>query len=513
MGCNTQPNVPNDSAVNVTELLEVAATQANGVIGIIDTCMAASAIPSMRELTDTRCCLLAAAAIGQPAYGLNMSRELTALLKAGLADSGPKLGVPEIGALLKQNVIGQTVIPLEFDGARLRGEGRLWLARNRRDASSSTVAKSPSPVAKVVERTHRLLHDWPEKLNTDHLRQALADAGIPSLARDALRSDEVLKRTLDHIVRWGAATERKRLITEFVVALAVQQEIDPAMLTEWVNDIQARVLFEDAWEKMRRAREMRRVRLIVNLRSLTGFWPEELEAYLSVDGDIRVSSQFSCGAADQRGAEAALVEAVNWAEAQDILEEFQDDIRWRLRHIDVAVPTKLLTSWHPDDVTLREGDYHVVIRWSQLLHKDQAREYRKRRRWISELQDEQLGLTVTWLDDERTGDRDSLYERLRGRRFGKAVGLDRRPGPDLVQLFLDHLLILLWPRDGQYPADQQNRVEMWRDRLPAQIIHEYHRLVSETEKDADPHLAGLRLVWADEDWLTFCGLFHQGSMP
>ena len=71
----------------------------NGVIGVIDTCMAAGAVPPMGDVLAgcrggrTRLALLLAAGVDQEAYDLSAARALADVLRSGIPDAGPLLDV------------------------------------------------------------------------------------------------------------------------------------------------------------------------------------------------------------------------------------------------------------------------------------------------------------------------------------------------------------------------------------------------------------------------------------
>ncbi|MFE1840689.1 vWA-MoxR associated conflict system protein [Streptomyces sviceus] len=136
MGADAQPEILS-SAVNVGNLLVEAAEHpgVNGVIGLIDTCHAAGAVPDLKALVAgvrggrTRVSLLMASAAEQPAFDLTFSRQLAELLRQGVPDAGRHASVSALRDKLRHTIIGQDVVSTEHDGDHLAVQG-LWLAHN-----------------------------------------------------------------------------------------------------------------------------------------------------------------------------------------------------------------------------------------------------------------------------------------------------------------------------------------------------------------------------------------------
>lgn len=126
-----------DRAVNVGELLAAAANNFDipGVVGIIDTCHAAGALPQAQDLTAgprngrSRLALLTASSVNQQAKDLSFSRALAGVIRAGLPGAGAVLGVRELLGALRGTVAGQDVTGDDHDGDPF-GTGPLWIARN-----------------------------------------------------------------------------------------------------------------------------------------------------------------------------------------------------------------------------------------------------------------------------------------------------------------------------------------------------------------------------------------------
>lgn len=138
MGADTKPDVLS-TAVNVGHLIIEAADQpgVNGVIGLVDTCHAAGAVPDVKALVAgvrggrTRVSLLMASGADQKAYDLVFSRQLTELLRQGLSGAGKHMGVSALREALRHVVTGQDVVSLEHDGDHFAVD-ELWLSHNPR---------------------------------------------------------------------------------------------------------------------------------------------------------------------------------------------------------------------------------------------------------------------------------------------------------------------------------------------------------------------------------------------
>ncbi|WP_435256397.1 hypothetical protein [Streptomyces althioticus] len=147
MGADAQPDVLS-TTVNVGHLLVQAAEQpgVNGVIGLVDTCHAAGAVPDIKALVAgvrsgrTRVSLLMASGAEQEAYDLVFSRELAELLRQGIPGAGTHTGVSTLKEKLRHTVIGQDIVSWEHDGDHFAVQG-LWLSHNARH----TGADRPGP--------------------------------------------------------------------------------------------------------------------------------------------------------------------------------------------------------------------------------------------------------------------------------------------------------------------------------------------------------------------------------
>jgi hypothetical protein len=165
-----------DKAVNVNELLVEAADRHGvaGVIGIIDTCNAAAAAVDPAKLTagiqagDTALSIVMASAFGQPARDLNLSRELTALVRTGSDTAGAAVFAEDLDAPLRSRIGGQTLAVNSYNGKN-GGRDALWLAANPRytvdhgwDSVTAHSAARLAALIRAVDETEQIPERWDE---------------------------------------------------------------------------------------------------------------------------------------------------------------------------------------------------------------------------------------------------------------------------------------------------------------------------------------------------------------
>ncbi|WP_327040031.1 hypothetical protein OG400_19015 [Micromonospora ureilytica] len=561
------------SSVDVRGLLTnvVDNVRVNGVLTVIDTCVAAGGVPSMDEVLTgtrdgrTRVAMLLAASVGESAYSLKVSRELAALLRSGIAGAGDRLDIASVRHSLQMRVPQQTVARLEYDGDSAGTEG-LWLAYNRLHHTMGSftsmlgpigidelrdVLSALEPPASVsanidlaglaelgrlletgssVEHQHAsriievlrasvstvevLRRTMPEALSTPVLRKALGrlDAFGAPHSSDVSRLLTTEVDFVEHVAlhRSGRNFPAERTLALFVVGLAYLVDKDPGVpaLVHWAASVGATVPFNDALTDVAAAVTEDRLRLIVSLHaSLSGTaWPEILDAWLlDAVGDVG-REQFAC-TDSQQGVEAALRDAVGWAE------ELAFERNAKLHRIDIASPIGLLLRWRPEDVVFgrRLGTvYHVLSRWSGRLAPARGE------RWIitgvmrqlEQSQAENVGRNLDWLSTRDTSDLFRLKGLLIDGRYSYAVGTIEHPETaDLLDLLLSHLPVVMWPHTGSTFSDShRDRVERYWHRLPGEFHQAYCR--HWTEDVVDP-LVDVRAVWDDLDWLKFCASYRR----
>jgi hypothetical protein len=555
------------SSVSVSKILGDAADRLglHGLIGIVDTCSAAGAIPQLDRLLvgnaagRTRVSLLMAAAVQQSAVEFRLAGGLVKVLRTGVAGADRVLDVPTAHKEMTRSENGSRLVRFDYDGA-VPGPA-LWLGHNRRhtadtvgtagraalvDALSKLTPSRAGPPEWTVSALRELKHDldrapetpvavWasrvldsllvamrttdllhavmPETLDTPRLRRAMADAGVSMPA--ATGADDIADLVQHVALSYPAADESCRpRIARFVMALVSSAGIpfDLPEIAAWAKANEATVHVNDAAGWAKRLTERKRLRLIVSLHaSNTGDWPELLETWLLLDGklDDQGRRRIPC-TADRAGVEKAIADAV------DVAEERAEMLRLRLDRIDVAVPSGLLLEWEPEKVERGEWigtDFTVVMRWAERLNppKEVRRLNRSRQRRLENIDARTGGAPVDWLDHGDTLDLPSLREKLRRGKYRGAVALDRHPpqGERLFSLLLAHIPIVLWPQPScEYPAEDHDCLDVCWDRMPDELMVAYRQ---EWRDETAGPIAKLRAVWDDSEWLDFCRSYQRGT--
>jgi hypothetical protein len=564
MGWDSKEDV-RDGAVDVGKLLVEAADRSGvkGVVGIIDTCTAAAAQPPTAQLAtggrsgQTQLSLLMASSVGQPAYDMNMSRNLAKLLRAGVARAGECLYLTEIAAKLQAAMHEQSVVFSVYHGDP--SSEPVWLARNqhvqsgtsslggygtaelvaalealcpdrelpaawdvtalyelRRALTQMPVSPAHTRVARVVEclviaqKTITFLRSFmATQLTTHALQRGLAalrsSGGSPMTAPvDMAQITEV--EAVEHVALTFPRAERSctAQMTRFVLELADDAgvDLDSPELRDWAASIGAIVAFNDIMAVRRQRRTQLRLRLIVSLHyALAGDWPEALGAWLLYDDTVYDHEDFAC-TPDQPGAEKALTSAVDWAE------DHATNLGVILRRIEVAVPARVLLRWRPEEVEYgpRLGvNYDVLAHWSRRLdpQPDMRRINRNAARRLAEIATCTDGSHLHWLARRQISETARLCKELRAGRYPGAIGLIDNPGEneELFELLLQFAPILLWPQDVRLTSELRQLVASCWDLLPGELLIAYR---ARWRADDGALMANLRAVWDDQDWLEFC---------
>jgi hypothetical protein len=250
-------------------------------------------------------------------------------------------------------------------------------------------------------------------------------------------------------------------------------------------------------------RQGQHLRLIIGLHaSLSGDWPESLEAWLRLDGELYDHASFPFPTVDRAGAEKALGAAVAWA--HNLVRDGLDSLE--LRHVDIAAPTTLLLNWRPEETDLGNallGVWHdVVAHWSGRLNPPERWIIDEAARRLAKIDGHLLPAPVKWLEEEQTARYDHLRSRLSVGSFQRAIGLEHRPSPEVMDLLFRYIPIVLWPSTpAGFPVPLRSRINDCWETLPAGFLDAYRSYWQEGQA-AD--LAAVRAVWDDREWLEFC---------
>ncbi|WP_149549177.1 caspase family protein [Streptomyces marokkonensis] len=433
MGADAQPDVLG-SAVNVGHLLVQAAEQpgVNGVIGLVDTCHAAGAVPDVKALVAgvrggrTRLSLLMASGAEQEAYDLVFTRELTKLLRQGIPGAGEHFEVSALRDKLRHTVLGQDIVSLEHDGDHFAVHD-LWLAHNPR----GTGADGPGPGLLGAEDLRSALDAiglaaaWPEPWSLHELDRVRYDmhaikesgvGGLPALVHRALHVVDGLRICLvtqSFLTSWVDSKLTTQRLRKALPLL-------PADAYALVSDATGTALLRDLLEllvlrapRVGDSRTALLTRFVVALGSDAGLdlcspgvtaWADACGARIELNDAqeellrgqtarrLRLVVSLHATVADDwpeslslwllDGGTVCERAEIACAPTQTAVEaKLAQAVAWArkharprqapLRHVDVAVPTSLLLRWRPEetDFGVRLGVNHdVVVRWSMRLN-------------------------------------------------------------------------------------------------------------------------------------------------
>ncbi|WP_329376827.1 hypothetical protein OG625_04890 [Streptomyces sp. NBC_01351] len=570
-------------SVDVGALVAMAADHhgVGGLIGIIDTCHAAGAIPSAHQLASgarngrIRLSLLMAAATSQPAYDLTLARELTALLRRGVPGEEKALSVICVAQELRRQVKGQDITDWSLDGAPF-ADGPLWFAHNSQyRGPSSGVLSGPLAAEELasalgglhppvsVPRVHDTAAVRALQRHLEDVRSAEPDGAAWERAAEAADNLYVAVRTVELLRGWigeGLTTPRirravsslfageRRLpigrpavcdtdvevldylafdhpvahgncrpwVTRFVVILVREvgrNDQDPE-LARWAEEIKARQELNDALEHARNRHAEQRLSLVASLHaSVAGGWPESLETWLLLDGEIFERHTFSRPRqpdperpVGRESVEDLLDSAVLWAHDE------AKKLQLPLTRVHVAAPSALLATWRPEESgsALLLGVHHdVVMHWSERLAPSRLlrlTETAVSDRWTKIESHTARSAPLEWLSEQETADPRALRALLaKGGHNAGAMGLVHRPTGDkegLLDLLLAYTPVLVWPHgaDRCAPPLHAQLDDHWRT-LPGSLLDTYR---CEWRGAPSQDIAVLRLVWDDREWLAFC---------
>lgn len=341
----------------------------------------------------------------------------------------------------------------------------------------------------------------PEALTTPRLRAALTIVGL-EVARDVPYDD---MDYLTHVALHHPVKDENcgRALVSFVIAVALDAGLDcrAAAFDRWAHSLVDPVTVNDLRDEVRQCRESEKRRLLVSLHgSPTGNWPESVAAWL-LDGDeVRAATVEPCEP-NQVSAELAIGRLLDWA--ADLL----GDAAKRLRRIDVAVPTALLPRWRPEDTKAgrRLGlDHDVIVRWSERLNPPAHIGFALRVATTRWAEIEKHG-GVNWLEGRDTTDLSELLEHLENGVYPGGMGLRFTPNDreQLLELLLSFSPVLLWPdQETSSWDDIEYELRAQWTSLPYALAAAYRRSWP-PRRETSP-LSGVRAVWDDHDWLSFC---------
>ncbi|WP_367320210.1 hypothetical protein [Streptomyces sp. HUAS ZL42] len=542
-----------------------------GLVALVDTCHAGGATPDLGAVDAgvrdgaTRLSLLMAVGAAQEAHGLAFSRGVVRVLEQGVVGAGEFLFPDALFEAVRDEVPGQDAHLVQFVGTRF-GE-RPWVSRNPShlvragsrlgpigleelertlaplggsalltgpvsgadvlDRLRATLRERAAPEEALgvvdglrdVLRTVQLLNSWPGgHLTSGRLRGALWRAAGRCAEPAPHTSGRDLLRDAVEYLRFRAQRQGETPIARpaaFVAELAVEDGLakDIPELMAWRDAVDAKVEFDDAFASLRRRDRRNRLRLVVSLHaSLGDLWPETLQAFLLDRGDVCAQKDFEC-APSRPGVEQKLGDVLKWA--------------WKesrpmgpLCRVEVAAPASLLLEWRPEETSYgrRLGLMHdVVLRWSERMRPPEHMY------WINEDARERLAdmngcgtgrAPVDWLDRQETGRPKELEARLERGAYTRAVGLRHRPERirHVMELLLKHVPIVLWSdAEGGMPDACTDTLDRYWHLLPAEFSEAYRNSwASGTRKgpDGHEHLALLRSIWHDTEWLDFCDWFE-----
>ena len=129
---------------------------------------------------------------------------------------------------------------------------------------------------------------------------------------------------------------------------------------------------------------------------------------------------------------------------------------------------------------------------------------------LAEIAAHTSGSPLHWLDEHKVSELARLRKELSAGRYIPAIGLLDNPGrkAGLLELLLQYVPILLWPRVSRLTSEHRERVDACWQLLPEGFITAYREHWSDNGTDL---VADIRAIWDDEDWLSFCSGFQVQS--
>jgi hypothetical protein len=556
-------------AVNVPHAFAMAADYpgVKGVFGIVDTCMAAAAIPGNvvggARAGQTVLHLLMAAGRTEDAYRLQASQSLTEVLRTGLPVAEEYLTVVHVCDELRQRIGEQTVTSYSYDGALWAGP--LWLSRNRgfserpisdglmgaegqrqmetarrevaglaamenvtwqelrrAAGSGSGVSRRAARIVDTLAATRRtvefirrkLMQAGPSKRRSDEVfaraLRALERNGMPAAVAaplDGLRSEVDF---VEHVAfqRTAVDGDYRAPLAWFVAALAAElgAASDERLLREWASELNATFAMDVALRAVRVVQVRQRLRLVLLFPSLSGPWPANVDASLHEDGQPPARLIIPCGAhGGLSELDVGLRRAIDWARAE------ADDRNHQLWHIDIVAPARILMKWRPEEVkdhVVLGAEFEFAFHWIDRTYPRSLSMNQAAVSCLDEMAFMTSGEIMVWLTADEQDDAAQVHGRLINRQHRGALGLHRHPAEnvELFELLLRHAPIVVWPHED--PIDKAIRSEVetcWVD-LPEEFARAFRR---QTQTQTPEPLAAVRAVWEDREWLERCKVFQR----
>ncbi|MFD1145510.1 vWA-MoxR associated conflict system protein [Saccharothrix hoggarensis] len=555
------------SGVDVGKLLSEAAQQPGieGVIALVDTCYSASGVPDVRQVVSgvsngqSGLAVMMSSASNQRSYHMNFTFALTDLARDGMPGEREQLYVTgRLMAALRTKVSTQTPASLVFDGGT--ESGALWLVRNRRDLSTTTIgsvgALGRKELAAAIARWnagYALPATWTMR-SLDELRDAARSGDLEGMyvlhvvqgltfairAAEFLRENSVGALTTPKLRnagrRAGVFSEVRSSGTALVVglleeaalrvgtvegnpwkplarlmaALAIEIGIpaDDRRLREWSRACGLDTELNDAFAALAETPEHGDLRLVLAPSDEATGWPNHLRAWLLRAGAVSTPQKtFHCPYPTRHGTEKALASAREWA-----LDQLGPDET--LRYIDIAVPADVLADvdWHPEkidtDLYYLGTEHDVLAQWSGRLRPSRVHQrMNKRAREAMRRIDEDDDVPLDWVTRADLHDVTAFGGKLKSGAFRRAIGIDHRPPnlADVLEMLLPYSPVLLWPsRDGESDDTWPNVVRQRWDTLPGGFTAAFREQLDRPSRG----LANVRTAWHDIRWLDFCRWFE-----
>ncbi|MFD7942293.1 hypothetical protein [Streptomyces sp. NPDC059744] len=565
---------PGDSAlanVDVPSLLADVVNHPglNGLIAIVDTCLAGGSVPAAPAIAsgqqegNVRSALLFASSAKEPAFELQLSRNLTRLIDEGIPGAGDFLKIDDaLRDVLRDRVRGQRPGSWDFHGGGYTGS--LWLARNcavTRNATPGSIGGEALAAAlrRIDSRlqllTERKAQEWvvknahaetgPSRISVARLCEVLSDlrtvdkslkalirsfgsdlteerlqwaallAGIPLSFLDR-EPPRTLRDVVEHSVHHGSGVRgQQRTLALLIAAMThVSGGIDtlPPALCELVEELELTAVVNSRLRELKhQSAQEAGPRLVVVLEDDGDEHVVRVDAWLLYGTAVLSHASFPCAQGNQ-GLGKALDEVVVW------MSPWANLAGRRLQRIDVAAPTLVLLDSPAEERVVRRRklglNYMVTNRWSGMLRPPSDVTVHEMlqvgRQLLDSMGDSTSG--PEWLGQHATESVERLQAFLDNRGFGQQVwALSRLPekGWELMaQELLEHTPALVWPRQ-RVPGDTETIKESvqknWQA-LPEQMALDYRKYLHDLAEDCglQPPLAAMRAAWHDEEWQEFC---------